>query len=457
MNLPQISVLNLGNLSSAIDVVKNQANPTIDLLICYARTHIDSAIEERIQALIQEQIDWRILLAQAEWHGVLPLVYHSMQKIGLDQIPQDTRLLFQSKYQSSILRNLNIVKNLFDVLDLLHGHGVSAIPFKGPVLSALVYGDTTLREFCDLDLLVSEANYLKARDILISHGYQPVYQAGKPPWFLTQTEEIKFIQKRGECSLIYSESYAYLPSSKGRFIAGYETNLAFSIDLHSKLISGDLFELGSDFNAFSQQLELISVSNRYVHSLNLENLLIYLCIHGTKSCWSKLKWICDIAELISNNQEIDLERVIMRSQNLGAKRMLIVGLSLAYQVLGADLPVSVLKSIQEDLIAQRLTVQVLQKTYKAQDFCNNQPNFEKFLFHFKAMEKQRDRLRYFAKWGIRSTFVPFYNLFKPTYKDRAFLSLPRSLYVLYYLIRPLRISKQLWTKAFEQSSSSTPE
>ena len=43
---------------------------------------------------------------------------------------------------------------LIRIMKLLEKNDIKALAFKGPVLSQMVYGDITLRQYVDLDVLI---------------------------------------------------------------------------------------------------------------------------------------------------------------------------------------------------------------------------------------------------------------------------------------------------------------
>ena len=47
-----------------------------------------------------------------------------------------------------------------------------------------------------------------------------------------------------------------------------------------------------------ERLETGSLEGTPVRTLAPEDLLLILCVHGAKHYWSKLGWICDVAELL---------------------------------------------------------------------------------------------------------------------------------------------------------------
>ena len=50
-----------------------------ELLVCCARTCMDAEHAERIRFLLSKNINWPFLLQAALYHGVMPLLYRSLQ------------------------------------------------------------------------------------------------------------------------------------------------------------------------------------------------------------------------------------------------------------------------------------------------------------------------------------------------------------------------------------------
>ena len=82
----------------------------------------------------------------------------------------------------------------------------------------------------------------------------------------------------------------------------------------------------------------IQVAGQSVRTLSPEDLLIYLCVHGTKHRWERLTWIADVAELVQSSGDIDWQTTIERSTALGSLRVVLLGLYLSHAVLGTRLP-----------------------------------------------------------------------------------------------------------------------
>ncbi|PHM06114.1 hypothetical protein CK516_35905 [Nostoc sp. 'Peltigera malacea cyanobiont' DB3992] len=128
--------------------------PEINLLLCCTRIDIDTSTASQIHKLLQTDLDWDYLLQKAYQHGVFLLLYESLQKTHPELIPQNISDQLHAYSQIKTARNLFLAKQLCQILDLLSTDNISAIPFKGPTLATLAYGNLVLREFSDLDILV---------------------------------------------------------------------------------------------------------------------------------------------------------------------------------------------------------------------------------------------------------------------------------------------------------------
>ena len=74
---------------------------------------------------------------------------------------------------------VNAHRTLWLTLELLniHGHlrvrGLEVLPYKGPVLAEMLYGNVALRQFSDLHLLVRSGDLPTIKEALAELGYEP--------------------------------------------------------------------------------------------------------------------------------------------------------------------------------------------------------------------------------------------------------------------------------------------
>jgi hypothetical protein len=392
--------------------------PEVELLLCCARTHIDPETAERIRTLLQQDIDWAYLIQTAGRHGVIPLLYCNLNTTGPEAVPKTILNQLRSHFHTNALHNLFLTKELLKLLNLFETHDIKAIPFKGPILAASAYGNLALRQFCDLDILVHSKDFLRTKDLLISHDYQPAPTLQR--YLLIDAQETIHIQSRNDYTLIGNDGKV-------------------CVDLHQRITTRHFFSFPLDFERLWSRLQPVSLASTTVLNLRPEDLLLILCVHGTKHLWERLGWICDVAELVRAHQEMDWQQLMEQARKLGCERMLLLGLFLASEFLGAALPEAVHQRIQADSQSKSLVPHVHKRLFCEAGSPTEGFSFEQFSFHFTAMERLQDKVHYCVGSLYRYGLVPVIRFINPTFQDQQFLPLPRSLYFLYYLIRPIRL------------------
>ena len=126
----------------------------LELLLLCARLTVDPQAEARIRALLQQAVDWNFLITTAQQHRMLPLVYRTLARIAPNAVPELPMRRLRSAIHQNARRNLFLTAELLQVIDIFRAHEIPCIPYKGPVVASLVYGDISLRQFADLDIIV---------------------------------------------------------------------------------------------------------------------------------------------------------------------------------------------------------------------------------------------------------------------------------------------------------------
>ena len=143
------------------------------ILSCSAAAN-DEAARARFRRLAQRQLDWHYVLATAELHGVLPLLRARLDSCEA-MVPHSVAQELSRACLANAARNLALTGELLRILALFEAEGIEAIPFKGPVLAEELFGTVSMRQFCDIDILVKPEAALRARDLLAARGYEPEF------------------------------------------------------------------------------------------------------------------------------------------------------------------------------------------------------------------------------------------------------------------------------------------
>ena len=386
-------------------------NPEIELLLSCARTQVDSQTASKIKALVEKEINWNYLLEIASAHEVIALLYQNLNTICPQAVPPSILSQLRSCFQTIAQRNLLITAELLKILNSFQTNNIFAFPFKGATLAAFIYGNLAFRQFCDLDILVDERDVPKIIELFVSLGYQLPESLNtgnqKPYLQYKQFLEAKEFQKK--YNLIHAQK-----------------NIV--IDLQWSLTENRIYRFFPvRIEHFQENAKQVTLGGVEVSQFSSEDMLLYLCFHGTKHCWASLKWICDVAELIQSQPEINWERVQQQAESWGCERMLYLGLLLARDLLEVDIPEQLNEKIETDKIVKSLEEQV--KTWL---FNEQFTEIEKYIFISQTTRSLTNKVHYL--WKI---------VFTPTAKEWNFVPLPKSLSFLYFFIRPLRLLLEL--------------
>jgi hypothetical protein len=373
------------------------ANAEIELLLraCIANPVEAAGRDDLLLAGAWSDLDWNRLIRTAVAQGVMPLLYRYLNLRGCP-IPAQARVELHARFQANALRSAQIAHELARLMELFEANGIPALSFKGPLLSLMAYGDVSMRQFVDLDVLVPKSHVPHAASLLISSGYRArTYdREGFEADFFRNTSD-EFVQLRG----------------------------LSVVDLHWELLPW-FFPFGPDNETLWSRSEQIELDGQQVKTLGSSDLLLFLCVHAAKHGWPDLASVADVAALL-RAREIDLDAILAEASRLRSYRMLLVGLYLVHRLMRVKLPEAVLKRIFGDSKAIVLGGRIADRL-----MAGREPGpLNSWQVALGAIERPRDRIRFVVNLGLL-----------PTAGDRAAVVLPRALYPLYYLVRPLRLA-----------------
>ena len=94
----------------------NTFRPEVRLLLDCARTCLDAQRASRIKTLVSKDIEWAYLVRMARGHGVMPLLYRSLNSICSDAVPKLTLEELREHFYANAGRNLFLAKELIKVV-----------------------------------------------------------------------------------------------------------------------------------------------------------------------------------------------------------------------------------------------------------------------------------------------------------------------------------------------------
>ena len=373
----------------------------LEIIILCARDDLSPSQVDRLKESCHKYNGWHTLYELAMQHRVFPLVYRNLRKHCADSVPQEILEQGKKNYRNNGARNLMMTGYLTRVLSLLREHDIPAMPFKGPVLAIALYGDSALRSFGDIDVLIPRKYLLRAVTVLSTQGFLPTF-------VLNDQQLEKLSLTDNEYPLLHNTSGITL-DLQWEITGGYFPSQMTYVDLigkHKTMTIG-----GEDISVFSD-----------------EDLLFYLCVHGNQHTWKQLDHVCCVAGLIEKTPTLDWDAVFLTATKYRALRMLFIGLLLAQDLFDSAIPDRFSRRLQEDPRAVELAQQISLNLFSSNQSLSNSASHRFMKYHLLSMDHPLLAIRY----ALRLFFIP-------TRYDWQCSPLPADLSFLHYLIRPFRL------------------
>ena len=369
----------------------------VELLLACSRPQMDDENEQRIRRLLDEEIDWEWMQKAARVNGVWPIMYHNLKSVCPNEVPKDILLNLKNVYLNNAMRNLMLTRELLRIIEDFQENGIETVPFKGPTLAKMAYGDVTLRSFSDLDIVVRKQDVLKARDVLLIRGYKP---------------QIMFSPRQEKGLLKNACEYNF-----------FRKNPSIAVEIHWRF-HPEYSSVPFDEGVWSR-LDRMDLEGTQINSFAAEDLILILSSHATRHGWSQLKFMSDLAGIISRHQ-INWDQIASGANEMRIVRILHLGLLLAHDLLGAKLPKQTLHEAESDEAARKIADSISEKLFS--DLDGHDGIIEKYLFWAKTRECMSDQARYIFDVGI-----------KPCQADYDAFPMPELFYPAYWVVRPVRL------------------
>lgn len=339
--------------------------------------------------------DWEGVLAGVRRHGLVPLAHLHLTALGPGVVPDDLLARLRKEAEEEAHSALHLTARLLEALRVLEQAGVQAIPFKGPALERRLYGEAGVRSFGDLDLLVRPADAKAAVVALAGAGYRADADAAGGWEEALVRDAVLTLVREGDAPVELHQRMVH-PVHRGRF----------------------------DFDGVWARAGSLRIGGATILDLHRDDLLLLLCLHGAKHGWDRLGWVADLARLLEVEAEWDWPAVLRRARKEGLGRIVVCGLHLAGELLGAPVPAEVRAEAARDA-----EVRALVRLVRARLAGPVPPGSYYLRFHWRVAEGWRGRLAM-----VRRT------LFTLSPADRVAVRVPAGLGWVRYAVRPMRLA-----------------
>jgi hypothetical protein len=229
--------------------------------------------------------------------NISPAILRDHHRLSVRQVNTLFETIVLPEVIEEKIKEIEIVKEFLSIYDLLSANNIRFIPLKGPVLSFRLYGDATMRNYNDIDILVDAENINRTKVVLEQIGYRTdcIDWPGKKALQQRLTKHINNIS-----------------------LSNPEKGIVVEVHWRILRISPVTFSVLN--NLVNQNLITLSFAGRSFTVLNNELELLYLITHGGLHFWMRLKWLHDIDTFL-RKQIIDWERFKRLTNELKSDRL----------------------------------------------------------------------------------------------------------------------------------------
>ncbi|NGM70327.1 nucleotidyltransferase family protein [Natronolimnobius sp. AArcel1] len=302
-------------------------------------------------------------------------------------------------------RNLQQFQELASLSATFQATGIRAIPYRGPVMAQVGYGDVGQREFGDLDFLVDREEIPVIKSILLEHGYEPAY-------VLDSTEELTVAQERWYRRF-------------GREYTFRHTDSEIEVELHWRVLARR-FPTGFTLESVWDRRDQLTIAGTSVPVLSQEDRLLLCCVHGTRHRWERLHWWCDVARCLDlEDVTLDWDAIVRRARAQNCERQFLVGLAVVDSLFGLALPDWIERMIEDDPALEGLSRHVDARLFDETPYWL----LDERQYQARTLDRPRERVAFWLSW-----------LCSPNRSDIEAIAIPWPLTPLYHLVRPIRLA-----------------
>lgn len=293
--------------------METSSTPEAEFVFCLLQSVEGAdASRSRLEAISDADPDWNEILNLVSQHCLHSAFREVLHDMTIDPSEGVTRTL-EERHRQNAIGNLEYSRQLHELSDLFESNGITALPYKGPVLAEVAYDGVGKRSFGDLDFLVAKADVKEACDLLERHGYERINFADIPVETLVDGVVFRWGQ---EFRFVHSDTGLPVELRFG-FIGGNSADSAIIDDLWNRRVSTTL-------------------AGRTVSALSPEDRALLLLVHGTKHGWRQLTWVYDVALILQ--QDIDWETVLTRAEQYGWRNAVLYGLAVVSELTTLPVP-----------------------------------------------------------------------------------------------------------------------
>lgn len=274
--------------------------------------------DEAIRRSIDAGVDWQEFLRLVDRHRTPALSLAVLNRVSEIQIPEFVWSDLRKRSNACRMEAVRQCMLLSGILKSFTCAAISAMPFKGQILSHELYDDIGLRHSRDIDLAVIATDLNRAKVLLEELGWRQ----DASTWF-------SLTPRQWENLIRYEHHLDFVHSSTG-----------ILLELHWR----DQWETPESTSArWARSIEK-KWQGSTVRSMSPADLTLYLCCHGGDHAWFRAKWLGDLARAHTVGR-LDWDGAFAEAQKSGQERVLLAALVLLDRAYGFGVAPAVAESL----------------------------------------------------------------------------------------------------------------
>ena len=286
-----------------------------------ARWPPSEARDQAIAAAAAQVSDWARFMRVIRRHRLEGMARNGLASAGVAMPPElaaalETRADMIAQRSVAMAAESARLQKAFDEADIVN------LVLKGSAVTALAYDNVPIKQAWDIDLVVPPEAVEKAIILLGMAGYRMVSPAEK-----LSLEQFRIYIALGREFIFARRDQMFV-------------ELKWSLDQNPSVLPG--------ITARSPSQTIAGPGAAPIRTLSKDDLFSYICVHGGRHCFSRLKWLADIAALLAKESAEEIARLYRAADQRGAGRSAGEALLLCGQFLNADIPPPLLAELESD-------------------------------------------------------------------------------------------------------------
>lgn len=365
--------------------------PEFHLLAACCRWPDDARRAEAIRAAATTAIDWDRFARLVRRHRAVALVATGLRH--LPQMADAPREALRSGAQRQVSDTLALAAECLRLQALFTAAGIPMAIVKGVPLAILTYGDPGLKQSRDIDVVIAPEHLEAGWRLMLEAGYVRMYGGLDP-----SPEELDLV-------FDFAKDLAFAHPA-----IGIVTELHFRLVRNPHVLPG----LRADERT-------VTLGGATLRTMSDEAYYAYLCVHAASHAIGRLKWLADIAALISvtGGRVAELHAAAVRWK---AGRASLLVLLLCHDLMGLEVPAGLLAQARANPMVRLLAANA--RAALADERWDEMREARIARERLSQLLTQKGRAFWFelgAMWASES--------------DRRAFPLPRALHGLYHVVR----------------------